>query len=76
MIIFDLHIYDVDWLVEFACARQEICGKVMTRTITNFWIITITDRVEAPFFASDDDVGNRLILLPSFWSQFNMPIPI
>ena len=76
MIILNLHIYDVDWLVKFACARQEICEEAVSRTIANFWIITIADGVEAPFFAGDDDVGNRLILLPSFWSQFNVSIPI
>ena len=77
MIILYLHIYDVNWLVKFARTRQEICVEAMSAIIaTNLGIITITDRIEAPLFAGDDDVGNCPILLPSFWSQFDAPIPI
>lgn len=70
MIIFYLHIDDVNWTIEFAATVQQVWknGKLISMGRGVFMgTFTFTYCIKTALLARDNDIGYRPSLLPSLW---------
>lgn len=77
VIIFDLHIDNVHWLVEFSSSSQQVYRKMVRLGSQHiFDLHTIANRVKAPFLTCYHNVRHCSAILPSFRGKLQTSISI